>query len=87
MTPASILRRNYTVYDSGDQRRNPLFSLHRKIIQSSAITRILFGISVDRVFLWKNNFFDLTTVLLKSDIRARLRKFSDPKLLEIGVGG
>lgn len=85
MTPASILRQIYAVYDSGYQRRNPLFSLHRKIIQSPHIARMLFGVEVDRAFV-KNGFFDLTTLLLKTDIRSRLRKFDNPKLLEIGVG-
>jgi len=46
---------------------------------------MLFGIEVDRAFV-KNGFFDLTTLLLKWEMRARLRGFSDPKLLEIGVG-
>lgn len=85
MTPTSILRQIYATYDAGYQRRNALFALHRKIIQSPRVTRMLFGIEVDRAFV-KNGFFDLTTLLLKSEIRARLRGFSDPKLLEIGVG-
>lgn len=85
MTPTSILRQIYETYDSGYQRRNTLFALHRKIIQSPRVTRMLFGIEVDRAFV-KNGFFDLTTLLLKSEMRARLRAFSDPKLLEIGVG-
>lgn len=85
MTPTSILRQLYATYDSGYQRRNALFALHRKIIQSPRITRLLFGITVDRAFV-KNGFFDLTTLLLKWEMRARLRGFSDPKLLEIGVG-
>ena len=85
MSPASILRQIYDVYDSGYERRNALFSLHRKIIQSPGITRMLFGVKVDRAFV-KNGFFDLTTLLLMWDLRPRLRKFAAPKLLEIGVG-
>lgn len=85
MTPTSILRQIYATYDSGYQRRNALFAFHRKIIQSPRVTRMLFGIEVDRAFV-KNGFFDLTTLLLKWEMRARLRDFSDPKLLEIGVG-
>ncbi len=85
MSPASILRQIYDVYDSGYERRNALFSLHRKIIQSPGITRLLFGVKVDRAFV-KNGFFDLTTLLLQRDLRPRLRKFAAPKLLEIGVG-
>ena len=85
MTPTSILRQIYATYDAGYQRRNALFSLHRKIIQSPRVTKMLFGIDVDPAFV-KNGFFDLTTLLLKSEIRRRLRRLSDPKLLEIGVG-
>ena len=85
MSPASILRRIYDVYDSGYERRNSLFALHRKIIQSPVITRWIFGVRVDRAFV-KNGFFDLTTILLMRDLRSRLRGFSRPKLLEIGVG-
>jgi hypothetical protein len=85
MSPTSILRRIYDVYDAGYERRNPLFALHRKIIQSPAITRFLFGVRVDRAFV-KNGFFDLTTILLMWDLRPRLRRFAEPKLLEIGVG-
>lgn len=85
MSPASILRRIYDTYDSGYERRNSLFALHRKIIQSPAITRMIFGVNVDRAFV-KNGFFDLTTILLMWDLRPRLRKFDNPRLLEIGVG-
>tara|TARA_R110002072_G_scaffold29490_16_gene93194 strand:- start:3023 stop:3706 length:684 start_codon:yes stop_codon:yes gene_type:complete len=85
MTPATILRQIYATYDAGYKRRNALFALHRKIIQSPRVTRMLFGIDVDRTFV-KNGFFDLTTLLLKWELQARLRAFNDPKLLEIGVG-
>jgi len=85
MTPAAILRRIYGIYDSGYERRNVLFALHRKLIQSPWLARQLFGVKVDRVFM-KNGFFDLTTLLLQSELRRRLRAFRDPRLLEIGVG-
>ena len=85
MSPASLLRQIYDVYDPGYKRCKLLFSLHRKILQSPRIARSLFGVEVDRVFV-KNGFFDLTTLLLREDLRRRLRKFDNPKLLEIGVG-
>mgnify|MGYP003669106649 FL=1 len=85
MSPASLLRQIYDVYDSGYQRRNALFSLHRKIIQSPRITRMIFGVEVDPAFV-KNGFFNLTTILLMRDLKPRLRKFDGPRLLEIGVG-
>ena len=85
MTPAALLRRLYDVYDTGYERRNTVFALHRRIIQSPGVARLLFGVRVDRTFM-KNGFFDLTTLLLQQDLRRRLRRLADPQVLEIGVG-
>lgn len=85
MTPTALLKRLYDTYDSGYDRRNAVFALHRKIIQSPLVAQLLFGIKVDRVFM-KNGFFDLTTLLLQQDLRRRLRRLADPRVLEIGVG-
>ena len=85
MSPASVLKRIYEVYDSGYERQNALFSLHRKIIKSPLVARMIFGIEVDRAFV-KNGFFDLTTLLLMKELRGQLRRHASPRLLEIGVG-
>lgn len=85
MTPTALLRRIYNVYDSGYERRNAVFALHRRAIQSPRLTRLLFGVEVDRTFM-RNGFFDLTTLLLREDLRRRLRRLSDPGIVEIGVG-
>lgn len=85
MTTNAVLRRLYSFYDSGYRRPNLLFWLHRKVIQSPFVTRMLFGVNVDRAFM-KNGFFDLTSILLKWDLGSRIRKLKEPRLLEIGVG-
>ena len=85
MSPTALLRRIYDVYDAGYERRNTVFKIHRRLIQSPRIARMLFGVEVDKAFM-RNGFFDLTTILLQRELARRLRRYANPRLLEIGVG-
>lgn len=85
MTPTALLRRLYDVYDAGYECRNAVFAVHRRVIQSPWVTRVLFGVDVDKAFM-RNGFFDLTTLLLKRELRRRVRRIPDPRIVEIGVG-
>lgn len=80
-----VLELIYAHYNNGYTRKNLLFRLHRSIIQSRWVARLLFGIKISRSE-HPDDRFDLTTLLLRADLRRRLSGIANPQLLEIGVG-
>lgn len=80
-----VLELIYARYNNGYTRKNLLFRLHRLIIQSRGVAHLLFGIKVNRSE-HTDDLFDMTTLLLRAELRKRLRGIVNPRLLEIGVG-
>lgn len=75
----------YRHYDSGYQRKNALFRIHRAIIKNRFTPSLLFGTRVDPSFL-ANGYFDLTTVLLTREVLKAMRGRRGLALQEIGSG-
>lgn len=80
-----LLKYFYDYYDAGSGRRKFLYTLQRWIVCNRWVARALFGVKLKRSQPG-DTYFNLTTLLLKWEMRRQIYRSMYPRLLEIGVG-
>src|SRR5262249_49570981 len=73
------------IYESYANEKSLARKVHRSVIGSPSIVRVLFGMQIESGRA-RQVCFDLTTVLLLHVLKKRIKNGSNARILEIGAG-